>query len=348
MSESSPTASADAPVVDTNSAAETSTASTSTTDVSPAAPSAAEKPAGTMLDAVKAAIAPKDATPASKSPDSTPADGEDPDSTKADATDADEMSEEEAKALSVRAQKRFSKLTKSLKVASAEVESLKPKALEYDKIDTFVRNAGLSPQDVAGTLEIAALLRSSPPQALARLLPIVASLQQMTGETLPAELQQRVDQGYLTEADAKTLAKAQADARFATQRTTALTEQQQTDARNREFKELTTNTVSSVTSWEAQQAARDPDWHLKRDNVAELVELAIERKTRELRRPYFPTADEAITLSADALKTVNDRSKRFGPRPQEIRPVLNGGASPRSTAVPKNMLDVVRQNVGAR
>lgn len=348
MSDSSPTAAVDTAVVDTtNSAADP--AATTTTDVStPAASSTAEKPAGTMLDAVKAAIAPKDATPASKSTDGTPAEGEDPDSTKADATDPDEMSEEEAKALSVRAQKRFSKLTKDLKAVSTERDTLRPKAAEYDKIDTFVRNAGLSPQDVAGTLEIAAMLRSSPQDALARLLPIVAQLQQVTGETLPADLQQRVDQGYLTEADAKTLAKAQAGERLATNRITAVTEQQQVDARNREFKELTTNTVSSVTSWEAQQAARDPDWHLKRDNVAELVELAIERKTRELKRPWFPNAQEAIQLSADALKTVNDRSKRFGPRPVAITPISNGGASPRSTAVPKTMLDVVRQNAGVR
>jgi hypothetical protein len=66
-----------------------------------------------------------------------------------------------------------------LKAASAEVESLKPKAVEYDKIDSFVRNAGLSQNDVAGTLEIAALMRSSPPQALARLEPMVVQLRMM-------------------------------------------------------------------------------------------------------------------------------------------------------------------------
>jgi hypothetical protein len=297
-----------------------------------------------MLDAVKAAIAPKDATPASKSTDA-PVDG-DPDS-KAETTEDDALSPEEIKALSARTQQRFSKLTKNLKATSAERDALKPKAAEFDKIDSFVRNAGLSQQDVAGTLEIAALLRSSPPDALARLEPIVAQLRAMVGETLPADLQQRVDQGYLTEADAKTLAKAQATARLSDQRLTAVTEQQQSEARNREFRTLTTNTVSSIETWESKQAERDPDWHLKRDSVAELVELAIERKTREVGKPWFPNAEEAIKLSTDALKTVNDRTKRFGPKPQEIRPVLSGGASPRSTAAPKSMLDVVRQSVGA-
>ncbi len=322
------------------------TAVTNSDAATAASSTATEKPAGTMLDAVKAAIAPKDATPASKSTD-TPADG-DPDSKPAEAAEDDALSEAEVKALSVRTQQRFSKLTKNLKAASAEVQSLKPKAEEFDKIDTFVRNAGLSPQDVAGTLEIAAMLRSSPANALARLEPIVAQLRATVGETLPADLQQKVDTGYLTEADAKTLAKAQAGERLATQRITALSEQQQASARDNEFRTLTTDTVSKVTSWEATQAARDPDWHLKRDNVAELVELAIERKTRELRRPYFPTATEAIQLSADALKTVNGRFKSFGPRPTAITPISNGGASPRSIAVPKNMLDVVKLNVGTR
>lgn len=345
MSDSSPTSADTSAVVDTTNSAADTAASTTPTDVTAASSTAEAKPAETMLDAVKAAIAPKDAPPASKSTDA-PADGDDPDSTKTDAAAEDEMSEEEAKALSVRAQKRFSKLTKNLKAATAEVDALRPKAVEYDKIDAYVRNAGLSQNDVAGTLEIAALLRSDPNQALARLLPIVQQLQSMTGETLPADLQQRVDQGYLTEADARTLAKAQADARLATQRTSAVTEATQAEARNREFKELTTSTVSSVTSWEAQKASRDPDWHLKRDNVAELVELAIERKARELRRPYFPNAQEATKLAEDALETVNKRFRSFGPKAQEIRPVLNGGASPRSNPVPQTMLDVVRLNSG--
>ena len=344
MSDSSPTAADESVVVDTNSAVEP--AATTTTDVSPAASSPAEKPA-TMLDAVKAAIAPKEATPASKSTDQ-PAEGEDPDSTKAETPEDDTLSPEEIKALSARTQQRFSKLTKNLKAASSEIESLKPKAAEFDKIDTYVRNAGLSPQDVAGTLEIAALLRSSPQGALARLLPIVAQLQSMTGETLPTELQTRVDQGYLTEADAKTLAKAQAGERLATQRATALTEDQQNEARKQEFRTLTTDTVGKVTSWEAQQATRDPDWHLKRDFIADLVKSAIDDKSRELNRPWFPNAAEAVELSANALKTVNERVKRFGPRPTEIRPVSNGGASPRSNAVPKTMLDVVRMNSGTR
>jgi hypothetical protein len=126
-----------------------------------------------------------------------------------------------------------------------------------------------------------------------------------------------------------------------------LTDQQRIDQQNREFKNLTTSTVSSIETWESQKASRDPDWHLKRDQVAELVELAIERKTREVKRPWFPTAEEAVKLSEDALKTVESRTKRFAPRPGEIRPVENGGASPRSTAAPKSMLDVVRQSVGA-
>lgn len=346
MSESSPTAGADAPVVDTT----TTPAETAVTnsDVTTAASSTAEAKPATMLDAVKAAIAPKDATPASKSTDQ-PAEGEDPDSKTPEAVEPEELSADELKALSEKTQKRFSKLSKDLKATRVQVESLAPKAAEFDKIDTYVRNAGLSPQDVAGTLEIAALMKSNrPADALARLEPLVAQLRAQAGETLPAELQTRVDQGYLTEADAKTLAKAQAGERLATQRNTALTEQQQADTRNQEFRTLTTNTVSKVTSWEAQQASRDPDWHLKRDHVAKLVESEIKDKSFQLGRRWFPNAEEAIALSVAATKSVNDMAKKFAPRPQEIRPISNGGASPRSTAVPQTMLDVVRQNVGTR
>lgn len=344
MPESSQASTDTSVVVDqTNSAADTA-ASTTTTDVNATADSSTtEKPAATMLDAVKAAIAPKGDSPTPKSTDPS-VDG-DPDSTKAATPESDELSPDELKALSARTQQRFTKLTKSLKAASTEVESLKPKAAEFEKIDTYLRTSNISHEDLAGTLEIAAMIKGNRPQdALARLEPIVAQLRNLAGETLPAELQLRVDQGYLTEADAKTLAKAQATARLSDQRVTALTEQQQSDQRNRDFKTQVASTVNSAETWESQKASRDPDWHLKRDSVAELVELAIERKSRELKRPYFPTSEEIVKLSEDALKTTNERTKRFGPKSQEIRPVPNGGASPRSTAAPKNMLDVVRMN----
>ena len=100
--------------------------------------------------------------------------------------------------------------------------------------------------------------------------------------------------------------------------------------------------MNAIDAWEKQKAASDPDWHQKQPEISEQVELAIERKTRELGRPYWPTPEEAVKLSEDALETVGKRYKRFAPKPRAIDPPVTPGASPRSTAAPKSTMDIIK------
>lgn len=320
-------------------------AATETTDATPAASSTAEaKPAETTFDRIKAAVTKSEVSPTSKEPE--PAVVADPDS---DAQKTgDEVSPEELATWHAKTRERFTKLTSNLKAKDGEIEVLTPKAAEYDKIDTFIKNAGLSPQDVGSTLQIAAMLVNDKAKARERLLPIMAELDRVLGETLPAELQQRVDAGYLTQEDARAVARSAAAAALAESRANKLTEQQQADNDARQSKQLVDSTISAVETWEKAKAVADPDWHTKREEVAEQVEIATERKARELGRPYFPTAEEAVKLSEAALKTVDARRKRFAPKPKAIDPPVNQGASPRSVVAPKNTLDIIRQVTGTQ
>ena len=327
----SPTADEDAVVVSTEPVSGASTAS-STTDVKTG--SSPEPEGGTMLDAVKAAIEPKAASPAAEKPD-VPAKS-------ASTSEAeDELSEAELKQLSEKTQRRFKSLTAKLNAKDAENASLAPKAKEFDNLTGWVRANGLSDTDVRGTLEITGLIRNNPRAALERMLPVVRALEKIVGETLPPELQQRVDQGFLTEQDAKAQARATADATLANRRATALTNQQQAERAATEQKAATDQTLSSVETWEKDKAKSDPDWHLKQGAIAEQVELAILQEATRRGAPWFPTPQEAVRLSEDALKKVDERYSRYVPKPKAISPAV-GGASNRSTAEPKSMLDVVR------
>lgn len=315
-------------------------AATETTDSKTAASSTAEaKPAETTFDRIKAAVTKSEVSPPSKEPEKT-AEAADP---APKATENEEFSEDELKGLHAKTRERFGKLTSKLATKDSEIASLSPKAAEYDKIDTFIKNAGLRPEDVSSTFQMAALLRSDKRGALEKLRPLLANLERELGETLPSDLQTRVDQGYLTEEDARAVARSAAHARLAESRATELTEQQRVDETNRATKQLTDTTVSAVETWEKQKSATDPDWSSKREEVAEQVEIAIERKSRELKRPYFPTADEAVKLSEAAVEKVNGRFKRFAPRLKQIDPPVTAGASSRSVAQPKNTLDIVRR-----
>ena len=295
----------------------------------------------TMLDTVKAALEPKVATPAAKTPDA-PAESDPTDKSKAD----DELSEDELKQLSEKTQNRFKKLTANLKAKDGEITNLTPKAKEYDNLTSWVQSNNLTPADVRGTLEITGLLKNDPRAALDRLRPIIAQLEHVVGETLPPELQQRVDQGFLTQEDAKALSRANAEAAAATKRAQGLTEQQRQDQAVRDQQAATSQTVSTIETWETAKAKSDPDWHLKQAAITEQVELAILQEVNRRGKPWFPNPTEAVKLSEDALKKVNERYSAFVPKPAAIKPAV-GGASTRSAPEPKTMLDVVKQAANA-
>jgi hypothetical protein len=329
-------------VSDTGTSTDT-TAQTPNSDAQAGASSTPEKPAETLLDRVKTTLDKMHgASPAPETPSGTA----EADPTKvAKPEDEDGLPADESKTLHPKTKERFGKLTSELKAAKTKLEELEPKAQKFGKIETFISNAGLSPQDVGGALQVAALLRSDPRAARERLQPIMAELDRMLGETLPAELQARVDQGLLTTEDAKALNRASADANLARRQATELTQRQQQEAQSRQQQTAIDSTLNAITTWEKQKAASDPDWHQKQPEISELVELAIERKTRELQRPYWPTPEEAVKLSEDALAKVGERYKRFVPKPKAIDPPVNAGASPRSTAAPKNTMDIIRRTV---
>lgn len=343
MTDSSPDAAAEAGVTHTDVAAGQVTGTTTQNSDASSSASSTEQPA-TMLDAVQAALKPE-ASPASQEPGEA-ATAEDP-ASKTESEDPpeddDKLSPEELKALSQKTQTRFQKLTSKIKAKDGEIESLKPKAEEFEKISRFVSQAGLTNEDVGFLLQVGALARSQPDKALEHLLPFVQQLQQQAGEVLPADLQERVRLGYITEQDARELSKARSREQLATRRADQSETQRREAEANSERQKIVDSTIAASEKWESTQAAKDPDWHLKRNEVAEKVELAIYKEQTKRKEPaYFPNRDEIVKMSNAALDEINKRFKSRGPKPAEIIPVNPGGAPPRTTPKPTSMLDVVR------
>jgi hypothetical protein len=299
-----------------------------------------------MLDAVKSALKPKaDAPPASQTPEKQ-AEGTDPPKAEETADEEKDLTEDELKSLSARTQRRFRKLNSDVKTRDTLIGQLEPKAQEFDRLDQYVRSAGLSPTDVQGTLRIASQLRSDPHAAYEALLPIMQHLETAIGNVLPPELAQRVQAGYLTEQDALAMSRAASHASFSRQQLSEWQQQQAEQQFRQGRQQQLDNTVSSVEGWERQQATRDPDWHLKQADIRELVELEVSRK-RLSDSEWLPSQDEALKITKVAYDKVNDRLKRFVPRPQAMaRDPSGGGASPGSQPQPKSIEDAVRMAVG--
>lgn len=316
------------------------------TDVAPADSSPADKgEKGDMLSAVKAALEPKtgdapDSDTQGSKPEVPPVadakkDGAD------EGEDTDDLTEEELARLRPKTRKRIDNLLKERSDRDARIADLDPKAQNFEKIQRFVDNAGLSKDEVNQGFDVMANLRNDPLKAYEQLKPIFAQLQQMAGEVLTPDLQQAVEQGQLTEAHARELALTRSRASVNERRFTE-TEQRQQAAAQREASEANINDVSgAVTEWEKATSKNDPDWKLKQPRIQVLVENEILRK--QARDPaYFPSKDEAIKMSKDALAAVETEFKRLAPQRRSIStPASDAGSSP-SMPVPKTMLEAAQ------
>lgn len=300
--------------------------------------------AKSMVDAVKAALAPKTAvSPTAQTPDPKA------DTAKADpvkgAEDEDKddpLSDDELKQLSVKTQRRFRHLNNEVKTRGSLIEQLTPKASEYDRLDKFVRDNGIPASDVRKTFEVAAMIRNDPMAAYQQLLPLMQSLEVAIGNVLPPELQQQVDAGFLTREHALALTRSASDAAWKSQRLERVQSERQQDDLRRGLQTQLDTAVQSVDSWETSQATKDPDWKFKQPEIAERLELLTTKK-RMAEPDWVPTAQEALSMTQQAYADVTEKLKRFMPRPTEIRRnAAAGGTPPGAKPAPTSMLEAIR------
>ena len=304
--------------------------------------SSTAKPAGSMLDAVQAALAPKAESPPAPNPDEAAKGQSDVEKADGEAEGDAELSEAELKALSWKAQQRFKKLASAAKTKDGEIAELKVKATEHDKMVGAIAKAGLEPSDVDELVALGSLLKhGDPAKGLEKLYPLVRALEGMAGKVLPADLQEKVRLGYIDEASARELAETRAKAKFTEQSQQRQQQANEAEQQERERRELIDSTTQAIETWDKQQAAADPDWHLKRQEVSEQVELLIVREQQKRKEPYFPNREEAVEIAKTALKKVNERIARLKPRPTDIRPPVAPGGSPRSKPAANTILDAI-------
>lgn len=320
------------------------------TDVETSAESSATEKGekGDMLSAVKAALEPKEKSPASDEP------GSKPDAPAADAikegeaaSESDDLSEEDLARLKPKTRKRIETLAAEVKDRDTKLAEISPKAENFEKIQRFVDEAGLSKDDVNQGFDVMRNLKNDPLKAYEQLKPIFAQLQQIAGEVLPPDLQGEVDQGRLTEAHARELTLARSRAAVNGQRIESIETRTRAQREKQEFEQTVDGVASAVTAWEQTTSKGDPDWKLKQPRIQELVELEIMRRQRT-QPDYFPSKDEAIAMSKKALTTVEGELKRFAPQRRQMTTPDPDAGSSRSVAAPKNMLEAVKIGLAAR
>lgn len=324
----SPAAEDTSVVTATDSGAETATQDVKSTPAESSVAEGESKPS--LFDAVKASVtkgseaAPtSEAKPDPKS-DATAAQPE------ADEDDSDpgEISEEDKKLLSARTQKRITALVH-------QRDELKEPAERFRRIERFQQETGVKSEDIVGALELLALTRSDPAEALKRVRSFAYDLSLQLGETLPSDIKARVDSGQIDEATGRELALARAQASGLKQVVETTAEEQHAQA----VKALQDSIRTSVNDWEKLVTQRDPDFARKKPLVEDAFRALIQEGS------VVRSEADAVALMKKAYSRVNERTKDFRPSRPEVKPTP-ANAAPAAKTAPKTLEEAIQGSFG--
>jgi len=263
----------------------------------------------------------------------------------------DEPTEDELKLYPQKTQTRIRELVSRSKAAeqlvaerTSEVEKLKPQAEQMDQLVGYMREHQIKPDDLNGSLQITALINKGQyEQALTALSPIISQLLSLTGRTLPPELQQDVETGYITPERAAELQRAKLAASQAEAREKERQVQEKAASQKAESDRISAVYGQSATAWENSKKTSDPDWSMKQPLVMEMVEAELMRMNASDPKSLPRDAKSVNELLDKILAKVEKTIAPFRPAPKAITPMNGRPVSAGTTAKPANLMDAVNQ-----
>lgn len=328
-------------------------AETTTDENSPAGSSAAdgkgeEKTTADILDAVLAeGKGGEEESPDSESGQETEEGADEAKAGEAEAEEdlPDEVTDEELQAYKPKTRKRIETLLRQRDEyrdlgTVDEIKQWQGAHERMGQLTSFVENAGLVTEEVNAGFEMMRLMKNDPVKALEALRPYVARLEEITGHALPADLQEEVQAGRITEERARELSQSRSQAQLAREQADRSTQQVEQVTQQTRRAEAARATASAVSEWERQWTASDPDHQAKQGRVMEKIELALSRR-RQSGQPD-PSPQEAVEIARGALDAVNAEMKKLLPRKTPIdAPTDESRKATNARPEPTSMLDVI-------
>lgn len=261
--------------------------------------------------------------------------------------DFEDFSPEERAKLKKATAERFDKLKglyretkEKVEELSGELKQANERAGYYDQFVSYLDENRISQNEANELFHIGALLKNDPEKALEFIAPYYNGLLQITGNILPPDLKQQVENGYITEQRALELSrlKASGQTKQAVEQERQLHQQQREQGRQ---KENIVNMQSAISDWEKQWSSSDPDYAKKKDRVLDRVELLLVRAQKNNTLPK--TVEDAVKLANQAKSEVENDLRQFKPRKQVS--TVDGNSSTTNLPEPKNTKDVIRRTL---
>jgi hypothetical protein len=204
---------------------------------------------------------------------------------------------------------------------------------QFNKIQGYLVENGLTGEEAAEGFEVMALLKRDPEAAWAKLKPIVQNLLVVTGNVLPDDLKSRIQRGEITRDAAMEMSRLRAGQQ-------TLTQQQEFDRQRQAQAQAIQEqqaVKAEVGNWEMAIRTRDPDFDAKYD----VIEGQVLRLQRTEGMPRTPT--EAKAQLDRAYEAANRVFASSQPRKPERKPVTGGRVAGTPRAEPTSMEEVVRR-----
>ncbi len=209
-------------------------------------------------------------------------------------------------------------------------------AEQYQKIEKFMADNRLTPDEVVQGYQVMALMRNHPEKALEVLDGYRAQLAESIGAVLPDDLADKVRRGVTDEATARALAKAQAT-NTRTQADLDAQRQQQAAADLEATREAVRD---SIGKWETRTRKFDPEYSQKEAMVQSEIRAIVQEIGQ---RPQTP--EDGLVLAKAAYERVNKRIKSLLPARTNV---VSHPSSPSATAAtpqPETLGEAIREAV---
>jgi hypothetical protein len=231
---------------------------------------------------------------------------------------------------------RFREVIEEKNGYKQRAESLMQVEEHFRTLQNSARASGMTEEQIAQYFELPMLMQSNPQAAYELIQGFQSDMANRYGMTMPEDIKQKVDDGYLDEETAQRLAKAEAESRMTKQ----MMEQRQAEAEEA-AKMATAQAVSSaVNSYEQQLRNSDPDFDAKRGWLMEKLQV------RKIASGLPESPEQAIEWVNQAYGEINETFKRMAPTPQPKRTLSSRGVNQPSSAPPASMYEAVLRAVG--
>lgn len=232
---------------------------------------------------------------------------------------------------------RFAEVNTAKTELEQKVSQMEPLVQAQQSISEHCIRNNIQPQEFQFWMDVAALAKTNPQEALKKLAPQLEVLQGFTGEILPKDLQAAVDSQEISLPFAKRLAALENQLKF-NQNQAKFSQEQLAMQQQQHYEQEVRN---SVGSWIASKQKLDPDFKPKAsvdapDGKFEYVmnKFGAEGKTAK-------TLDELIKIAEKSYAGVEASLKAFAPRQNGHRVVKTTQSTTRAPVAPKSVEEVI-------